>query len=109
MRRDPRTAFFIVHEQTTMRTQRLFALALGYEDLNDHAALRNDSLLKLSVGVKDAMASSPTLCRLENRADRASMWRMFGEFMYAAETWDKERRIIAKAEHMDEAPTRGSS
>lgn len=74
--RDPRDQMRIIHEQKTMLTQRLFAIALGYEDLNDHATLRNDTVLQLGAGVKDAMASSPTLCRLENRADRKSMWGM---------------------------------
>lgn len=26
--------------------------------------------------------------------------RIFGEFMYAADTWDKQRRVIVKAEHL---------
>jgi hypothetical protein len=30
--------------------------------------------------------------------------RLFGEFVYGAETWDRERRVIVKAEHLDEGP-----
>jgi len=76
---DPRDPARIVHEQVTMLRQRVLGISLGYEDLNDHASLRDDPVMKLLGGVDasgEAMASSPTLCRLENRADRASMWRM---------------------------------
>lgn len=52
--------------------QRIYALALGYEDLNDHQLLRNDIALQTSVQRDQTLASAPTLCRLENRADRAT-------------------------------------
>jgi hypothetical protein len=71
---DPRNEFFIVHQQETMLAQRIFGIALGYEDLNDHQSLRDDPLLQIVTerGVtKDQLplASPPTLCRLENRVD----------------------------------------
>jgi len=75
---DPRNEFFIVHQQKTMLAQRIFGIALGYEDLNDHQSLRDDPLLQIVTerGVtKDGLplASPPTLCRLENRVDRKSL------------------------------------
>jgi hypothetical protein len=73
---DPRDPARITHEQETLLKQRVLAIALGYEDLNDHTLLRNDTLLKLGAGATDAMGSSPTLCRLENRVDRKAMWAM---------------------------------
>ena len=30
--------------------------------------------------------------------------RLFGEFSYAAETWDRQRRVIVKAEYLDQGP-----
>ena len=30
--------------------------------------------------------------------------RLFGEFLYGAETWDRQRRVIVKAEHLDQGP-----
>ncbi|MBE3123430.1 MAG: transposase [Planctomycetes bacterium] len=42
--RDPRDPDRIEHDQRTLLAQRLFALAAGYEDLNDHAGLRTDPL-----------------------------------------------------------------
>jgi hypothetical protein len=53
--------------------QRLYALCCGYEDLNDHAALRNDPLMQTAVGTRDELGSSPTLCRLEQRATRSDI------------------------------------
>ena len=63
-----------------MLTQRIMAIALGYEDLNDHQTLRTDPVLQLAAGKQpepDATLASPsTLCRLENRVDRYSLITM---------------------------------
>src|SRR5690242_378622 len=73
---DPRWLPIVVHDQRSMLAQRITAIALGYEDLNDHQALRCDPALQLAAGkVPDRempLASPPTLCRLENRVDRKS-------------------------------------
>jgi len=81
---DPRFQPLVVHDQRTILAQRIFALAAGYEDLNDHQTLRNDTLLQtltdrqLKVGQKqgDPLSSPPTLCRLENRIRRCDLVRM---------------------------------
>jgi len=52
--------------------QRIDGLALGYEDLNDHDTLRTDLAWQSAVEREQALASSPTLCRLEARASRQS-------------------------------------
>jgi hypothetical protein len=52
--RDPDLSEFTVKE---LVAQRIFALALGYEDLNDHDELRNDSLLAVMVGKEDPTGS----------------------------------------------------
>jgi len=74
---DPRNPFYTVHQQKTMLAQRIFGIALGYEDLNDHQSLRDDPLFQLisERGIKDdlPLASPPTLCRLENRVDRKTL------------------------------------
>jgi hypothetical protein len=59
-----------------MLRQRVYGLALGYEDLNDHETLRGDPGYQTVVGRDVELASSPTLCRLENRADRATALAM---------------------------------
>ena len=56
--------------------QRVFALALGYEDVNDHAALRFDLALQTAAGRDRALASPSTLSRFENAAGRAWAWRV---------------------------------
>ena len=69
---DPRHPLYITHEQVTLVRQRIYGLALGYEDLNDHDTLREDLLWQSAVERDTALGSSPTLCRLENRASRMS-------------------------------------
>ena len=71
---DPRDPERIKHELVDMLRQRVFGLVQGYEDLNDHAALRNDVLMQTACERDTALASAPTLCRLENRASRAGAW-----------------------------------
>ena len=74
---DPRNPFFIAHSQRTLLAQRIFGIALGYEDLNDHQSLREDPVFQVlserGVRVDRPLASPPTLCRLENRVDRQAL------------------------------------
>ena len=67
---DPRRRGSCEHKQLAMYRQRIYGLILGYEDLNDHDTLRDDLALQTAVESDRALASAPTLCRLENRADR---------------------------------------
>jgi len=71
---DPRDPERIEHTLESMLRQRVFGLVQGYEDLNDHEALRNDLLMQTACERDAALASAPTLCRLENRATRAAAW-----------------------------------
>jgi len=79
---DPRDPTRIRHELRTMLAQRIYGLALGYEDLNDHTSLRQDPLFAVLADQRPdpqrPLASAPTLCRLENGAARASLARMAG-------------------------------
>lgn len=82
---DPRDPARVIHEQRTMLAQRIFGIALGYEDLNDHDELRHDPLFSVlteqTPGPDDPLASSPTLCRLENRVDRKALVGMSAVFV----------------------------
>jgi len=98
---DPRHPFFIVHDQKTMLAQRIFGIALGYEDLNDHQSLRQDPLFQIisERGIKNDMplASPPTLCRLENRIDRktlAEIAKVFVERFIASYTQVPDELIL---------------
>ena len=71
---DPRDQSRVTHSQLSMLRQRVYGLALGDEDLNDHDTLRNDLALQTAVDRDQPLASSPTLSRLENRAGRETAW-----------------------------------
>ena len=58
------------HLQLHMLRQRIYGLALGYEDLNDHGTLREDPAFQTFVDRDRMLAHPSTLCRFENRADR---------------------------------------
>jgi hypothetical protein len=73
---DPRNKKKIKHSIQDMLRQRVYGLALGYEDLNDHFTLRKDTAIQTAVGKDDDLASSSTLCRFENFADRQMCWDM---------------------------------
>jgi hypothetical protein len=65
---DTRQAERVEHELPEMLAQRIYGLALGYEDLNDHEQLRNDPLLALLAGkreIEQPLAGKSTLNRLE--------------------------------------------
>jgi len=65
---DRRDASRIEHRVEQMVAQRVYGIALGYEDLNDHDQLRHDPLLAVMSGRADAesaLAGKSTLNRLE--------------------------------------------
>ncbi len=86
---DRRVPELVVHSVRELLAQRINALALGYEDLNDHARLRLDPLLAAAAGKEDvlgvertrsehrgaALASPATLNRLELGAQHADYYR----------------------------------
>ena len=77
---DSRDPAKIRHDLKTMLGQRVYGIALGYEDGNDHETLRDDPIMQLLTGVSpepgDPLASPSTLCRFENKVDRKSLARM---------------------------------
>lgn len=77
---DPRDPRYITHEQRELLAQRILGIAAGYEDGNDHQTLRDDPALQVAAGrmpEEDSPLGSPsTLCRLENRVTRQTIWRL---------------------------------
>ena len=75
---DRRDARFVEHRLETLIGQRVFGLALGYEDLNDHDELRKDPVLAVLAGKLkpvfrddcEALAGKSTLNRLETMPRR---------------------------------------
>jgi hypothetical protein len=82
---DGRQPELIEHSLEQLLRQRVYGLALGYEDLNDHEQLRHDSLLQAVAGKaepgEEALASKSTLNRLElgagtpDRYKKITFWR----------------------------------
>ncbi|MEO5698831.1 MAG: IS1380 family transposase [Burkholderiaceae bacterium] len=73
---DPREPSRIEHGLQQLLAQRVYGLCCGYEDLNDHKALRGDLLMQTAVGRDMPLASAPTFSRLENRATRSQAWAL---------------------------------
>ena len=73
---DPRRRKSCIHDAQLLVRQRVYAVALGYEDLNDHDGLRREVGLQTAVERDRPLASASTLCRFENRADAAAAWRV---------------------------------
>src|SRR5207247_2884790 len=71
----------IRHTTLSLLRQRVYAIAQGYEDLNDHDRFRHDLVLQTALGRVTPAASSPTLCRFENREDRAAAVAMQRELV----------------------------
>ena len=81
---DGRDPARVQHSVGEMLAQRVYGLALGYEDLNDHEQLRQDPLLKLLAGQADLeapLAGKSTLNRLElstgtpDRYKKITFWK----------------------------------
>ncbi|WP_419607478.1 transposase, partial [Thiolapillus sp.] len=99
---DHRNPESIEHSVRDLVAQRVYGLALGYEDLNDHDDLRKDSTLALLVGKRDLtgeqrvreqdrgnpLAASSTLNRLELGIPKSAIS-------------DRYKRIAADNEAMD--------
>jgi len=79
--RDYRRAERVEHTVSELVRQRVYGIALGYEDLNDHDNLRGDPLWQCAVERGDELASGPTLCRLEGRSDRCTALAMSRVFV----------------------------
>ena len=73
---DPRRKKSCEHDLVSLVRQRVYGLALGYEDLNDHETLRHDLALQTAAERDAELASASTLCRFENRADRETAWAL---------------------------------
>jgi hypothetical protein len=87
LRRDPD------HPILEMVRSRVFGILAGYEDQNDHDALRSDAVFKLLADRSpegDDLASQPTLSRFENAVTARSLLNL--------EEWFLERFVSSFAE-----------
>ena len=82
----------IEHRLEEMLAQRIYGLALGYEDLNDHEQLRQDPLLGVLAGKKDLgepLAGKSTLNRLELTPVGSPAAERYNKINYSAEALDE--------------------
>src|SRR5579864_1575723 len=83
---DARNPLLVKHSVQEMVSQRIYGLALGYEDLNDHEQLRRDPLMQVLAGKeeleKEVLAGKSTLNRMElsdgtpNRYKKITFWKV---------------------------------
>lgn len=77
---DERDPTRVVHDRHEQTRQRIYQIALGYEDCNDAEPLRHDPLLKTVCDrVPDdpvGLSSQPTLSRFENAPDSLTIRRL---------------------------------
>lgn len=68
--KDPRQQSKCNHSVLDMVKQRLYSMALGYEDVNDQNSLRHDKAIQALLNSEVELASPPTLCRFESYPNR---------------------------------------
>ena len=81
---DGRNQALVEHSIPEMLSQRIYGLALGYEDLNDHEQLRNDPVFGILAGkenLAEPLAGKSTLNRMElgtginDRYKKITFWK----------------------------------
>jgi hypothetical protein len=75
---DGRNQTLVEHSIQEMLAQRIYGLALGYEDLNDHEQLRKDPLFGMLAGREEAgtsLAGKSTLNRMELGAGKKDRYK----------------------------------
>jgi len=82
----------IEHQLEEMLAQRIYGLALGYEDVNDHEQLRQDPLLGVLAGKRDLsepLAGKSTLNRLELTPAGSPAAERYNKIAYSPEAIDE--------------------
>jgi hypothetical protein len=82
--RDDRDQAHVRHTLKELLTQRTVQICHGYEEANDCDTMREDAVLKVAAGrgPKDgALASQPTMTRLENSVGMRDLIRLFYAFV----------------------------
>jgi len=91
---------YVEHTVLEQLRQRVFGIALGYEDCNDARTLRADPMLKVCCGREpegEVLASQPTLSRFENEATARSCYllaRALLESYFSRHPGRRTQRIV---------------
>jgi hypothetical protein len=107
---DGRAAERVVHDVTTLVGQRVFGIALGYEDLNDDR-LRHDPVLGVALGRLEArhgrcapLAGKSTLNRLEHGSIGLDRYRRIAHDGAAIEALFVELFLVCRRSTRPPAP-----
>ena len=77
---DTRHQSYVDHTLEEIAAQRVYQIVAGYEDANDCNTLRDDTILKMSVGrlpmTGDALASQSTMTRFENTPRASELYNI---------------------------------
>jgi hypothetical protein len=109
---DSRDSGKVKHDLLTLVRQRLFAIALGYEDNNDAVWLSKDPALKIMAGKAPEsaadLASQPTLSRFENMVTAKDL-RRFSDWLLDLylKTHPGPRKVIVLDMDATDDPTHG--
>ena len=99
------------HTILEMVRSRLFGIIAGYEDQNDHDALRSDAIFKLLADRSpddDDLASQPTLSRFENAITPKSLLRLEDWFIDRfVNSFDEPPREVTLDVDVFDDPTHG--
>lgn len=109
---DSREPHKVKHDLLTLVRQRLFAIAQGYEDNNDAAALARDPAFKIMTGKAPEsaadQASQPTLSRFENQVTAKDLRRLSDWFLdLYLKTHPGPRKVIVLDMDATDDPTHG--
>lgn len=81
---DGRAANRVTHLRIEQVRQRVFQIAMGYQDCNDADSLRHDAMFKASCGRlpddSEGLSSQPVLSRFENEVDGAALNSLYAMF-----------------------------
>ena len=79
--KDERHQSYVEHSIKSMLTQRVMQIAAGYEDANDCNQMKDDEILKLCANQQSALATQPTISRLENKVNTKELYNMAKVFV----------------------------
>lgn len=108
-RQDRRQSSKVLHELPEQLQQRLYAVACGYPDVNEAAALAHDPMFKLAcerrLHDEEGLSSQPTLSRFENTMRRADLYRMSSNLLNTLLGQLRRRHRRARRVWIDVDPT----
>lgn len=106
---DTRRQDRVLHDRHEQFRQRVFQIALGYEDCNDAQTLRHDPLLKIACDRKPedsvGLSSQPTLSRFENGLPGSAVGRLVRglERLWLDSLHPEQRVVILDIDSSDDA------